>query len=60
MKLQGLDMKESSQSKYMESIKVYGDIRNTLIKTFHEWKGQQYVPNIVHAAIRWSKNDPLF
>ena len=42
------------------SIKVYGDIQNTLIKTFCEWKGQQYVPNIVHAAIRWSKNDPIF
>ena len=42
------------------SIKVYRDIRNTLIKTFHEWKGQQYVPNIVHSAIRWSKHDPLF
>ena len=42
------------------SVKVYGDIRNTLIKTFHEWKGQQYVPNIVHSAIRWTKNDPLF
>ena len=42
------------------SIKVYGDIRNILIKTFREWKGQQYVPNIVHSAIRWSKHDPLF
>ena len=31
-----------------------------MIKTFCEWKGQQYVPNIVHAVIRWSKNDPLF
>jgi hypothetical protein len=42
------------------STKVYGDIRNTLIKTFREWKGQQYVPNLVHFAIRWSKHDPLF
>ena len=42
------------------SIKVHGDIRNTLIKTFREWKGLQYVPNIVHSAIRWSKRDPLF
>lgn len=41
------------------SIKVHGDIQNILIKTFHEWKGQQYVPNIVHSAIRWSKHDPL-
>jgi Helitron helicase-like domain at N-terminus/PIF1-like helicase len=42
------------------SVKVYGDIRNTLIKTFREWKSQQYVPNTVHSAIRWSKHDPLF
>ena len=41
------------------SIKVYGDIQNTLIKTFRDWKGQQYVPNNVHSAIRWSKHDPL-
>jgi hypothetical protein len=41
------------------SSKVYGNIRNTLIQTFREWKGQQYVPNMVHPAIRWSKHDPL-
>jgi len=41
------------------SLKVYGNIRNTLIKTFREWKGQQYIPNKVHSAIRWSKHDPL-
>ena len=31
-----------------------------MIKTFQKWKGQQYVPNIVHSAIRWSKRNPLF
>jgi hypothetical protein len=41
------------------SCKVYGDIRNTLIQTFREWKGQHYVPCTVHSAIRWSKRDPL-
>jgi len=41
------------------SSKVYGNIRNTLIQTFREWKGKQYVPNMVHPAIRWSKHDPL-
>ena len=41
------------------SVKVYGDIRNTLIQAFREWKGQQYVPQNVHLAIRWSKCDPL-
>ena len=45
-------MKEKSQSKYMEILEI--------VKTFREWKGQQYVPNIVHSAIRWSKRDPLF
>jgi hypothetical protein len=33
------------------SLKVYGEIRNTLIQTFREWKGEQYVPNNVHSAI---------
>ncbi|KAF8814122.1 hypothetical protein BYT27DRAFT_7219925 [Phlegmacium glaucopus] len=41
------------------SVKIYGDIHNTLIQAFREWKGQQYVPNIVHSAIQWSKHDPL-
>ena len=47
--------------KYEEKLspEVYGNIRNTLIQTFHEWKGQQYVPNMVHPAIQWSKRDPL-
>ncbi|KDR76763.1 hypothetical protein GALMADRAFT_66895 [Galerina marginata CBS 339.88] len=41
------------------SVKVHGNIRNLLIKTFRESKGIQYVPNLVHPAIRWSKRDPL-
>ena len=41
------------------SSKVYGNIRNTLIQTFRIWKGQQYIPNMVHPAIQWSKHDPL-
>ena len=41
------------------SSKVYGNIRNTLIQTFCEWKGQQYIPNMVYPAIQWSKHDPL-
>jgi hypothetical protein len=41
------------------SVKVYGDVRNTLIQSFREWKGHQYVPNNVHSAIRWSRHDPL-
>ena len=41
------------------SVKVYGDVQNTLIQSFREWKGQQYVPNNVHSAILWSRHDPL-
>ncbi|KAF8802162.1 hypothetical protein BYT27DRAFT_7113019 [Phlegmacium glaucopus] len=41
------------------SVKVYGDIRNVMIKTFRESKGIQYVPKLVHPAICWSKRDPL-
>ena len=40
-------------------VKVQGDIRNVMIKTFRESKGIQYVPKLVHPAIRWSKRDPL-
>jgi len=38
---------------------VYGDTRNTMIRSFREWKGVQYVPKAVHSALRWSKRDPL-
>ena len=38
---------------------VCGDTRNNLIQAFRKWKGLQYVPRLVHPAIRWSKRDPL-
>ena len=38
---------------------VCSDTRNNLIQAFCQWKGVQYVPNIVHPAIQWSKQDPL-
>ena len=38
---------------------VSGDTRNNLIQAFRKWKGLQYVPKVVHPAIRWSKRDPL-
>ena len=34
---------------------VYGDTRNNIIQAFRKWKGLQYVPKLVHPAIRWSK-----
>ena len=38
---------------------VNGDTRNAVISSFRKWKGIQYVPEVVHPAIRWSKRDPL-
>jgi hypothetical protein len=38
---------------------VNGDTRYMLISSFRKWKGVQYVPKVVHPAIRWSKRDPL-
>ncbi|KAF8883852.1 hypothetical protein BD779DRAFT_1443621, partial [Infundibulicybe gibba] len=38
---------------------VIGATRNELIKSFREWKGVHYVPQVVHKAIRWSSKDPL-
>ena len=38
---------------------VEGIHRNILIDRFRSWKGQQYVPENVHKAIRWSKKDPM-
>ena len=38
---------------------VAGDTRNAIISSFRKWKGDQYVPKVVHPAIRWSKRDPL-
>ena len=38
---------------------VGGETRNAVISSFRNWKRAQYVPNIVHPAIRWSKCDPL-
>ncbi|KAF8903080.1 hypothetical protein CPB84DRAFT_1678290 [Gymnopilus junonius] len=38
---------------------VTGDTRNSLIHTFHKWKGIHHVPATVHSAIRWSKFDPF-
>jgi hypothetical protein len=38
---------------------VSGNRRNELIDTFRQWKGLQYVPQVVHKAIRWSSRDPF-
>ncbi len=54
-------LNEIKTAKYTKKlpVTVYGETRNTLIQTFHEWKGIQYVLKYVHSAICWSKKDPL-
>jgi len=39
-------------------VAIAGDTRNSVITAFREWKGEQYVPQNVHASIRWSKCSP--
>ena len=52
---------EITKTQYMGKLPptVGGDTRNAVISSFWNWKGAQYVPNIVHPAIWWSKRDPL-
>ena len=38
---------------------VVGHTRNTLIRSFRQWKGEHYVPDKVDKALRWSESDPL-
>ncbi|KIK51194.1 hypothetical protein GYMLUDRAFT_110215, partial [Collybiopsis luxurians FD-317 M1] len=37
---------------------VQGTTRSLLIESFHKWKGQDYIPENIHTAIRWSDKDP--
>ncbi|KAF8869595.1 hypothetical protein CPB84DRAFT_1693972, partial [Gymnopilus junonius] len=39
--------------------RIVGDTGNTLIHAFRKWKGMNYVPAVVHSALRWSKHDPF-
>ena len=39
-------------------VTIMGDTRINVIVAFREWKGEQYVPQSVHASIRWSKHNP--
>jgi hypothetical protein len=38
---------------------VVGDCRSQVIHTFRQSKGEHYVPQNVHKAVRWSKSDPF-
>ena len=39
--------------------KVFGITRNELIHSFRQWKGENYVPQAIHTAIKWSSTDPF-
>jgi hypothetical protein len=38
---------------------VQGGLRNTLIRSYQNWKGTSYVPEKTDALLRWSLNDPM-
>ncbi|KAF8581834.1 hypothetical protein K439DRAFT_1352873 [Ramaria rubella] len=38
---------------------ITGDRRNTIIREYQLWKGTNFVPKHVHAALRWSIYDPF-
>ena len=38
---------------------VYGDRRNTLIKSFHLSQGATYNPSHLHSSLTWTKCDPF-
>ena len=33
--------------------------RNILIRQYQEWKGEDFVPDKVDIALKWSANDPM-
>ena len=37
---------------------IEGITRNSIMTSFREWKGNQYVPSTVHSSIRWSTRNP--
>lgn len=38
---------------------IQGNTRNSLIRSYQNWKGTSYVPALTHSALKWSVNDPL-
>ncbi|RPD70740.1 hypothetical protein L226DRAFT_435937, partial [Lentinus tigrinus ALCF2SS1-7] len=38
---------------------VVGITRNELIHSFRKWKGENYMPAVMHSAIKWSSDDPF-
>ena len=52
---------EITKMRYLGTIppKVLGITRNELIHSFRQWKGESFVPNTIHDALKWSSNDPF-
>src|SRR6267154_6428125 len=38
---------------------IQGNFRNPLIRSYQNWKGTNYVPDLTHPALKWSAKDPL-
>ncbi|KAF9455634.1 hypothetical protein BDZ94DRAFT_617638, partial [Collybia nuda] len=38
---------------------IEGNLRNSLIRQYQNWKGTAYVPDRVDIALKWSANDPM-
>ena len=41
------------------SLKVTGITRSELIHSFRKWKGERYIPAIMHSALQWDNQDPF-
>ena len=42
----------------MFPLHVEGSMRNSVVTSFREWRGNQYVPSAVHSSVRWSMHNP--
>ena len=53
---------EITKSKYIDilSDQVSGDTRHSLIKSYRSLKGDNYVPSLLHPALKWTGSDPMF
>ena len=38
---------------------IQGNFRNPLIRSYQKWKRTDYVPPLIHPALKWSVKDPL-
>ena len=52
---------EITKLRYLGNIspKVVGITRNELIHSFRQWKGENHMPNSLHAALQWDHSNPF-